>query len=117
MTTDASDFDGTTVAYTCNRNPDGTVACGHAGRISPFGGNSKLFWKVDWAAKWIVIGVDVEGAGKDHSTKGGSRDVAKHIVKEMASVTNLRSIFHMSSSLSAAKRCRRQKVVVRVRKT
>jgi lysyl-tRNA synthetase class 1 len=83
MTTDASDFDGETVAYTCNRNPDGAVACGHAGRIAPFGGNAKLFWKVDWAAKWIAMEVDVEGAGKDHSTKGGSRDVADHIAREI----------------------------------
>ncbi len=46
-------------------------------------GRAKLFWKVDWAAKWVVQGVDIEGAGKDHSTKGGSRDVAKHIAKDL----------------------------------
>ncbi|MDR3548503.1 MAG: lysine--tRNA ligase [Candidatus Pacebacteria bacterium] len=83
MTTSASDFDGETVAYECNRNPDGAVACGHSGRVSPFGGNAKLFWKVDWAAKWIAVGVDVEGGGKDHSTKGGSHDVADHIAREI----------------------------------
>jgi lysyl-tRNA synthetase class 1 len=83
MTTEASDFNGETVAYRCNKSPDGTVPCGHSGRVSPYGGNAKLFWKVDWAAKWVVMGVDVEGAGKDHSTKGGSRDVATHIAKEI----------------------------------
>jgi lysyl-tRNA synthetase, class I len=83
MTTRASDFNGETVAYTCDKGPDGTVPCGHSGRISPFSGNSKLFWKVDWAAKWIAMEVDVEGAGKDHSTKGGSRDVANHIAREV----------------------------------
>lgn len=83
MTTTASDFDGETIAYACDRNPDGAVSCGHTGRVSPFGGNAKLFWKVDWAAKWVVVGVDIEGAGKDHSTKGGSRDVATHIAKEI----------------------------------
>jgi lysyl-tRNA synthetase class 1 len=30
-----------------------------------------------------VRGVDVEGGGKDHSTKGGSRDVANHIAREV----------------------------------
>ena len=40
-------------------------------------------WKVEWAAKWKVGGVLVEGAGKDHSTRGGSRDVANHISKEV----------------------------------
>jgi lysyl-tRNA synthetase class 1 len=83
MTTRATDFDGETVAYVCDKGPDGTIPCGHSGRISPFGGKAKLFWKVDWAAKWMAIGVDVEGAGKDHSTKGGSRDVASHIVRAL----------------------------------
>jgi lysyl-tRNA synthetase class 1 len=83
MTTRAHDFDGETVVYACDRSPDETVPCGHEGRVSPFGGRSKLFWKVDWAAKWIVQGVDIEGAGKDHSTKGGSRDVANHIAREL----------------------------------
>ncbi len=44
---------------------------------------AKLFWKVDWAAKWVALGVEIEGGGKDHSTKGGSRDVANHIAKEI----------------------------------
>jgi lysyl-tRNA synthetase class 1 len=83
MTTRASDFDGETVAYVCDKGPDGCVPCGNQGRISPFGGNAKLFWKVDWAAKWVAVGVDVEGAGKDHSTKGGARDVSNHIAKEL----------------------------------
>jgi lysyl-tRNA synthetase class 1 len=83
MTTRAYDFDGETVAYTCDRSPDGTVPCQNTGRISPYSGNAKLFWKVDWAAKWIANGVDVEGAGKDHSTKGGSRDVANHVAREV----------------------------------
>lgn len=83
MTTRAHDFDGETVGYTCDRSPDETVPCGHTGRVSPFGGKAKLFWKVDWAAKWSVQGVDIEGGGKDHSTKGGSRDVANHISREL----------------------------------
>jgi lysyl-tRNA synthetase class 1 len=90
MTTRAHDFDpstslgaGGSVAYTCDRSPDGTQSCGHVGRVSPFKGGSKLFWKADWAAKWGAVGVDIEGAGKDHSTKGGARDVANHIAKEI----------------------------------
>jgi len=83
MTTRARDFDGETVGYTCDKGPDGTVPCGHEGRVAPWKGAAKLFWKVDWAAKWVVQGVDVEGAGKDHGTKGGSRDVAAHIAKEL----------------------------------
>lgn len=83
MTTRAYDYDGETVGYTCDRNPDDAKSCGHTGRIAPWKGTAKLFWKVDWAAKWVVQGVDVEGGGKDHSTKGGSRDVANHICREI----------------------------------
>ncbi len=83
MTTRAFDFDGETVGYACDKGPDGTVPCGHTGRIAPWKGASKLFWKADWAAKWMVQQVDIEGAGKDHSTKGGSRDAAAHIAREL----------------------------------
>ena len=90
MTTRAYDFDpstslgtGGTVGYSCDKNQDGIQGCGYEGRVAPWGGAAKLFWKVDWAAKWIAQGVDIEGGGKDHSTKGGSRDVANHISKEI----------------------------------
>jgi len=32
---------------------------------SAFGGLAKLQWKVDWAARWVALGVDYEMAGKD----------------------------------------------------
>ena len=84
VTTEASDFDGDTVAFVCEKDKvEYTQGCGFSGRVSPFKGNAKLTWKVDWAAKWKVRGVMVEGAGKDHSTRGGSRDVANHISREV----------------------------------
>ncbi|MDE2057895.1 MAG: lysine--tRNA ligase, partial [Patescibacteria group bacterium] len=82
-TTRAGDFDGETVAYVCDQSPYGATPCGASGRVSPFDGAAKLYWKVDWAAKWVALGVDIEGGGKDHSTKGGSRDVANHISREV----------------------------------
>lgn len=82
-TTRVTGYSGGMVDYVCDQSPYGSVACGNASRVSPMGGNAKLFWKVDWAAKWKALGVHVEGAGKDHSTKGGSRDVANHISKEL----------------------------------
>ena len=85
--TQASDFDGNTVAYTCAIDAvKWGVGCGHMGRVSPFGGRAKLPWKPEWAAKWFVLGVDVEGAGKDHSTKGGAREVANAIAKEVFNI-------------------------------
>jgi len=76
-TTWVTDYDGETVAYQCR--PDlvsWAQGCGNSGRVSPFGGRAKLPWKLEWVAKWHVFGVTVEGAGKDHTTRGGSRDVA-----------------------------------------
>jgi len=83
MTTRTYDYDGETVGYACDRDPDETLSCGHTGRVAPWKGAGKLFWKVDWAAKWNARDVDIEGGGKDHSTRGGSRDVANHISREI----------------------------------
>ncbi len=83
MTTRAYDYDGETIGYSCDKNPDEAKSCGHSGRVAPWKGAGKLFWKVDWAAKWVAQGVDIEGGGKDHSTRGGSRDVANHIAREV----------------------------------
>lgn len=83
MTTRSYDYDGETIGYSCDKNPDEAKCCGHTGRVAPWRGATKLFWKIDWAAKWVVQGVDIEGGGKDHSTKGGSRDVANTICREI----------------------------------
>lgn len=83
-TTRVYDWDGETVAYRCE--PDlvkWAKGCGHKGRISPFDGNGKLPWKVDWPAHWTVLKVTVEGAGKDHSSAGGSRDIARELCKHV----------------------------------
>ncbi len=83
-TTRVHDWDGETVAYTCEPNMvKWARGCGYSGRISPFGGNGKLPWKVDWPAHWMVLGITIEGAGKDHSSAGGSRDIARELVKEV----------------------------------
>ena len=64
-------WDGSEVEFECRENlVDWCRGCGYKGKVSPFGGTGKLMWKVDWAAHWRVIGVTVEGAGKDHMTEG-----------------------------------------------
>ncbi|MBI4068057.1 lysine--tRNA ligase [Candidatus Kaiserbacteria bacterium] len=82
-TTQAHGFDGEKVYYKCIAGAGGAKGCGHEGGASPFNGGGKLPWKVEWPAKWQVLDVAVEGAGKDHSTKGGARDVAEHISREV----------------------------------
>jgi lysyl-tRNA synthetase class 1 len=83
-TTQITDFDGETVGYFCSSD---TVAwaegCGYQGRISPFDGNAKLPWKLDWGAKFKAVGVHFEGGGKDHYSKGGARQVAESICREV----------------------------------
>lgn len=72
------------VEYTCERvKVTWAVGCGYKGKVSPYRGRGKLPWKVEWAAKWQIFPVDVEGAGKDHSVAGGSRDVAVRIALEV----------------------------------
>ena len=76
-TTEVSDYDGKEVSYTCR--PDlvtWATGCGYRGKVSPFDGKGKLPWKLEWTAKWKTFNITIEGAGKDHTTKGGSRDVA-----------------------------------------
>ena len=83
-TTRVNGFDGKEVQYTCETNAvQWAVGCGYTGSLSPYKGKGKLPWKVEWAAKWLALGVDVEGAGKDHYSKGGARDVAEHISREV----------------------------------
>lgn len=78
-TTECTNYDaaGRTVEYVCR--PDLVTwarGCGHRGKVSPFDGKGKLPWKLEWVAKWATFPVTIEGAGEDHNTKGGSRDVA-----------------------------------------
>ena len=77
-------WEGQRVTYECRKDAvDWTEGCGHHGSVSPFDGNGKMPWKVEWACKWKVIGITIEGAGKDHMTQGGSHDVAKLICKRV----------------------------------
>ena len=76
-TTVITAYDGKEVTYECK--PDlvkWAKGCGYRGKTSPFDGKGKLPWKLEWCAKWRTFPVTIEGAGQDHSTKGGSRDVA-----------------------------------------
>jgi len=56
--------DDSTVAYECS--------CGHSGKSKIEQG--KLNWRMEWAALWKLLAVDIEPYGKDHATPGGSRD-------------------------------------------
>ncbi|MHC1610879.1 MAG: lysine--tRNA ligase [Candidatus Methanospirareceae archaeon] len=52
--------------------------CGNKG-VASFKGGGKLAWRVDWAARWKILGVTVEPFGKDHASPGGSFDTGARI--------------------------------------
>ncbi|HEX5396965.1 MAG TPA: lysine--tRNA ligase, partial [Candidatus Limnocylindria bacterium] len=68
------------------------TGCGHAGRVSPFGGRAKLPWNLHWVAKWRLFGVTVEAGGKDLSTRGGSRDRSDALARQVFDVTPPRNV-------------------------
>lgn len=83
-TTKVYAYNGTTVSYQCL--PDlvtWATGCGYEGEVSPFSGNGKLPWKLEWVAKWTHFPVTIEGAGKDHNAPGGSRSVAARCLGEI----------------------------------
>lgn len=83
-TTRVYNWDGELVYYRCPEDATKwTKGCGHEGKTSPFSDEKsmkgKMPWKVEWACKWQAIGVTVEGAGKDHMSRGGSHDLSSLI--------------------------------------
>jgi len=83
-TTVVTNYDGKLVDYECKSDlVTWATGCGNKGKMSPFDGGGKLPYKVEWAAKWAYMNITIEGGGTDHNTKGGSRDVAEAIYREV----------------------------------
>lgn len=83
-TTQVTGFDGKEVTYVCREDMvTWAKGCGHVGKVSPFDGRGKLPYKVEWASKWKYLGITIEGAGTDHNTRGGSRDVANAVSRRI----------------------------------
>ena len=58
--------------------------CGYEGEVDiRKGGVGKLPWRVDWPARWKMLGVTFEPFGKDLGTVGGARDTGEKIVEEI----------------------------------
>ncbi len=65
--------DGSVLDYECK--------CGYKGTIDlRTQHHAKLAWKADWPMRWAREKVNFEPGGKDHSTEGGSAQVAAAIV-------------------------------------
>ncbi len=97
-TTKVVSFEGRKVGYVCS--------CGSEGEVSLREG--KLVWRVDWPARWKILGITCEPFGKDHASAGGSYDTGKRIAKEIYGINppypvpyewiNLKGVGAMSSS-------------------
>jgi lysyl-tRNA synthetase class 1 len=57
--------------------------CGHKATLPLSDVRIKLTWRVDWPAKWYVLYVSCEPAGKDHSVKGGSYDTGLEVSRRV----------------------------------
>ncbi|TXD34362.1 lysine--tRNA ligase [Lujinxingia vulgaris] len=57
--------DAGTVSYACDKSFRGIASCGNQDTVPVTDGNVKVGWKVDWAMRWYVLGVDYEMYGKD----------------------------------------------------
>jgi len=58
--------------------------CGFEGKADiRVGGIGKLPWRIDWPARWKILGVTFEAFGKDHGTVGGTHDTGVAISEEI----------------------------------
>jgi lysyl-tRNA synthetase class 1 len=61
---------------------DFACECGKHSTVALAGGG-KLNWRIDWPARWMLLGVTVEPFGKDHATRGGSYDTGIRLAREV----------------------------------
>lgn len=59
---------------------------GELQKASYIDGHVKLNWRVDWPARWWLLGVNAEPFGRDHATKGGSYDTGVEIARKVFSI-------------------------------
>ena len=64
------------VVYFCH-------SCGEEFKEKLEAARLKLTWRVDWPAKWFLLKVTCEPAGKDHTVKGGAYDTGLQICRDI----------------------------------
>ncbi len=81
-TTKAYGWSGSYVRYRCVGS-DYSPGCGHEGKADYTKGEGKLVWRVEWPARWKLLGVTCEPFGKDHAVVGGSYETGKLIARRV----------------------------------
>lgn len=66
-------FDDPVVTYSCR--------CGHQGESRIDKAEGKLYWRVDWPARWVHLGITCEPFGKDHASPTGSYATGKAVIE------------------------------------
>jgi lysyl-tRNA synthetase class 1 len=82
--TRAYSYENGKVRYRCEGGIAGKQyvdGCGYDGFTSIR--NGKLTWRVEWAARWKILGVTCEPFGKEHAAAGGSYDTSAAIVQDV----------------------------------
>ena len=51
--------------------------CGFEGWVSPYQGNARLVWKLEWPVRWFYLKIGVEGGRKDQNSERGARKFAE----------------------------------------
>ena len=69
------DLEAKTIVYVSVDGEDVELAYGE--------GKVKLNGRIDWPARWALMGVHAEPFGRDHATKGGSYDTGRQIVQKV----------------------------------
>jgi lysyl-tRNA synthetase class 1 len=83
-TTVVDEWNGRQVHFRCEPSlVTWAQGCGRDGWVSPFRGNAKLPWNLDWVAQWQHFRVTIEVCGKDLATAGGSRARSDALAREV----------------------------------
>jgi len=81
------------LSYCCDQIFGGAEGCGYEDRTDVRGGKVKVGWKIDWALRWMMLGIDYEMFGKDLIE---SADISRKIcraLKKPAPVGNFYELF------------------------
>ena len=69
-------------------------ACGFSDTADFSKGQGKLYWRIDWPARWKMFGIVVEPFGKEHAASGGSYDTAKIISQKIFEYESPEGVFY-----------------------
>src|SRR3546814_7565659 len=72
--------------------------------VSILSGGAKLQWKVDWAMRWVALGVDYEMAGKDLIDSVTQSSKIARILRSEEHTSELQSLMRISYAVFCLKK-------------